>query len=97
MLVVTESLLGFAGQNCFLVVHPHAKFTTKERSDMHIRIMGSRVSVAVSMGSFTSPTRMVAKPRSQPLMTLPWPRRKENGAPRSRELSNFLPLIKVPV
>ncbi len=37
------------------------------------------------------PTRMVATPSSQPLMTFPMPMGMVSGSPRSRELSNFFP------
>lgn len=39
---------------------------------------------------------MPSTPRSQPLMTLPWPSVKENGVPRSTDESNFVPSTRRP-
>jgi len=62
----------------------------------------ARAAIAVAeMGGVTSlrlpPTFIVATPSSQPLMTRPLPMGKENGSPRSTELSNFWPLLSHPV
>src|SRR3989338_799254 len=43
------------------------------------------------------PTFMPTTPRSHPRITSPAPSVKENGSPRSSELSNFFPSVNVPV
>jgi hypothetical protein len=46
------------------------------------------------MISVRVPPTLPATPMSHPLMTGPAPSLNENGLPRSRELSNFLQLVR---